>query len=90
MTTPSQWTASKGLAKAILHDRTQRRRLLGQIAGLLLVVFSVGLWVIDGWLAKGLWRFLIWWGGCGVLALFVIVFALYDAMRVIREERERF
>ena len=90
MKTPSRWTASKGLAKGILHDRTLRRRLLGRIALLLLAVFAVGLWVIDGWLAQGLWRFLIWWSGCGALALFVIVFALYDALRVVREEADRF
>lgn len=85
----SRWDASKGLAKGILHDRTLRRRMLGRCALLMLAVFAVGLWVIDGWLMGSLWRFLIWWSGCAALAVFVIVFALYDALRVIREERER-
>ncbi len=85
----SRWNASKGLAKGILHDRALRRKMLGRCAVLLLAVFALGLWVIDGWLMGSMWRFLIWWGACGALAVFVVVFALYDALRVIREETDR-
>jgi peptidoglycan biosynthesis protein MviN/MurJ (putative lipid II flippase) len=86
---PSDWQSSKGLAKGMLHDRTTRRKLMARSLALLLAVFAIGLWGIDEWLAADLWRFIIWWGGCGFLALFVVVFALYDVMRVIREERDR-
>jgi len=87
---PSDWQASKGLAKSMLHDRSTRRKLMGRSLAVLLAVFAIGLWGIDKWLAANLWRFIIWWGGCAFLALFVVVFAFYDVMRVIREERERF
>jgi hypothetical protein len=86
---PSDWQASKGLAKGILHDRPARRRAMGRSVALLLAVFAIGLWGIPGWLQEDPWRFILWWGGCGLLTLFVLLFALYDVMRVIREERER-
>lgn len=86
---PSDWQSSKGVAKSILHDRTLRRKAMARSLVLLLAVFAIGLWVIDKWLATNLWRFVLWWGGCAFLAAFVVLFALYDAMRVIREERDR-
>jgi peptidoglycan biosynthesis protein MviN/MurJ (putative lipid II flippase) len=86
---PSDWQSSKGVAKSILHDRTLRRKAMARSLALLLAVFAIGLWAIDEWLAADLWRFILWWGGCAFLAVFVVVFALYDAMRVIREERDR-
>ncbi|MEK7954258.1 hypothetical protein [Luteolibacter soli] len=86
---PSDWQSSKGLAKSMLHDRPTRRKLMARSLALLLAVFAIGLWGIPGWLAADLWRFIIWWGACGFLAIFVVVFALYDVMRVIREERDR-
>lgn len=86
---PSDWQAGKGLAKSILHDRPARRRAMGRSAALLLGMFAIGLWGIDGWLQADLWRFIAWWGFCGFLAIFVMLFALYDVLRVIREERER-
>lgn len=85
---PSDWQSSKGLARSILHDRPARRRVMGRSVVLLLGMFAIGLWGIDGWL-QDLWRFIAWWGFCGLLTIFVMLLALYDMMRVIREERER-
>lgn len=56
---------------------------------LLMVVFSLGWWVIDEWLAADVRRFILWWGACGAICVFMVLFALYDVTRVIREERER-
>jgi hypothetical protein len=86
---PSDWQLSKGLAKGILHDRPARRRAMGWSVALLFAVFTIGLWGIDGWLKADVWRFVIWWGGCGLLAIFVTLFAVYDVFSVIREERDR-
>lgn len=86
---PSSWSADKGIAKGILGDRTLRRRAMSRCLMLLLAVFAVGLWVIPGWLGANVWRFLLWWAGCGALAIFTVAFALYDAMAVIREERDK-
>jgi hypothetical protein len=87
----SQWSQNKGLARAILQDRTMRRRVINRFLLLLLIVFALGLWGIDGWLQeKGhLLRFVLYWGGCGSLTLFLLVLAIYDACAVIREERDR-
>ena len=79
-----------GMAMAILTDRSLRRRVLSSFLVLLLAMFASGLWVFDSWLEASLWRFVIWWGACAALAVFIFLFALYDAMAVIREERERF
>jgi len=87
---PSEWQSRKGLATSMLHDRPTRRKLMARTLALLLAVFAIGLWGIDEWLAKNVWRFISWWGGCAFLALFMVLFALYDVMRVIREERDRF
>ena len=85
----NDWQSSKGVARNILHDRTLRRKAMARSLVLLLAVFAIGLWGIPGWLQENLWRFVIWWGGCGLLAIVVVLFALYDVMRVIREERDR-
>jgi hypothetical protein len=84
------WADSLGLALAVLHDRTVRRRVMMRFVVLLLGVFALGLWVVDDWLLASPWRFVMWWGGCGLLAVFVFLFALYDVLAVVREERERF
>lgn len=84
-----QWSASKSVAKGLLRDRTARRRAMARCLMLLLAVFAIGLWGIDAWLKANIWRFFLWWAGCAMLALFTVLFAFYDAMAVIREEREK-
>jgi hypothetical protein len=32
---------------------------------------------------------LFWWGGCAVATVVVMLFALYDALLVFREERSK-
>ncbi len=68
-----------------------RRRVINRILALLLIIFALGLWGIDGWLQeKGhVWRFLLYWAGCGALTVFILILAIYDALAVIREERDR-
>lgn len=85
-----RWEHDKVVARAILHDRGMRRKVIGRMLWLDLAVMACGLWLIDGWLAKNMWFFVIWWGGCGLLTLLVMLFAVYDALAVVREEREKF
>ena len=80
---------NRAIAAGILKDRTQRRKALGTCAFLLLGMFALGLWGIDGWLERGWVRFAIYWGACGLWCLWVMVFALFDALSVLKEERER-
>jgi hypothetical protein len=83
------WKSSKGIAKAILHDRATRRKWLARWLMVTMGWMVLGLWVLDGWLDNNLWMFVAWWGICGVLAVVLMIFALYDALAVIREEREK-
>lgn len=85
----SRWSANKGVARGILHDRSARRRIMARLLLLLLAVFAIGLWGIDVWLRADIWRFFLWWAGCGLLAVFIVMFAVYDVFAVLREERER-
>jgi hypothetical protein len=84
---PSSWSLSKSLARALLHDRTERRRIMARILMLVLAIISAGLWLIDQWLVASVWRFLAWWGTCAVLTCLMMLLALYDLLAVIREER---
>lgn len=73
----------------MLRDRVTRRKMLGYWVLLVLGWISLGMWGIDEWLADSAVRFLIWWGACFVITLMLIMFALYDALSVVREEREK-
>ncbi len=86
---PSNWDSSKGIAKAILHDRGMRRKWMARWLMATIAWFAVGLWVIDEWLGDSAVRFLVWWGLCALLALVLMIFALYDSIAVVREERNR-
>jgi hypothetical protein len=81
------WKDCKGIARAILHDRPARRRLMGRMLLFALALMAAGLWLVDGWLAADPWRFLAWWGACALATFGVMLLALYDALAVIREER---
>jgi drug/metabolite transporter (DMT)-like permease len=77
------------LSRAILRDRTTRRKWLGAFALSLVVVFGVGTTFLAGWLSESIARFSLYWLGVLGLIVVVILFALYDALAVIREERDR-
>jgi len=83
------WEDCKGIARAILDDRAARRRVIGRMLMAALLMMAVGLWLIDGWLASSVPRFVIWWGGCAALTCVVMLFAVYDALAVVREERRK-
>ena len=82
-----QWEMDKAAAAALLADRTRRRRVLGGFALALLGMLALGLWGIDGWLTESLMRFAVYWGLCGLGCLFVMLFAVFDALASIREIR---
>ena len=84
----SDWQADKAVAQAILSDRRLRRRALAISLMVALVLLALGLWVIDAWLEDVLWRFLLWWSGCALVSLWVLLFALFDALKSIQEARD--
>lgn len=85
----SGWDGSKLLARAILRDRVARRKVIGRLLVVALVMMASGLWMIDGWLVGNPWGFLLWWAACALITCLVMMFALYDVLAVIREEREK-
>ena len=86
----NSWNHSTGLARAILHDRAERRKWLFYLVLAPLGMLALGLWVIDGWIWTSLWRVILWGGGCALATLVAMLFALYDSLAVIREEKEKF
>jgi hypothetical protein len=83
------WELSKALAKAILYDRGQRRKWLGRWLLLTMAWMAAGLWVVDAFLSKNAWMFLLWWAFCFFLVSVLIIFALYDVLAVMREEGKK-
>lgn len=85
----SGWIHCKLIARAILHDRAERRKVIGRLLALALLLMGGGIWLLDGLLARNPWGFLLWWGGCALVTCGVLLFALYDALAVLREERTK-
>lgn len=83
-----QWQAHKALARAILADQGQRRRLLAPGGAVVLGMTALGLWLIDGWLEREWLRFVLWWGVCGLMTLWLLLFALYEVLLGIRDSRK--
>jgi hypothetical protein len=81
------WNDSKQIARGILRDRSVRRRWLGAFLLASLSMIAAGVCVIDAWLASGPLVFLLWWGACALLTFFTLLFAVYDALAVAKEEK---
>ncbi|MBB5349831.1 hypothetical protein HNR46_000052 [Haloferula luteola] len=87
---PSAWEMDKAVAAGILVDRRRRRKWLGGFAAGMIAMVLLGLLGIDDWLEKSLVRFATYWVVCGGWSLWVMLFAVFDALSVIKEEREKF
>jgi len=84
-----EWAIRKGMAAAILGERGLRRQVLGGFTLVALAMLAVGLWGIDEWLAGSPLRFLVYWAACALWCLWLMLFALYDLLAAINEERAR-
>jgi hypothetical protein len=81
------WNDSKRIASVILRDRSARRRWLGAFLLVSLGMIAAGVWVIDAWLALEPMVFLLWWGACALLTIFTLLFAVYDGLAAVKEEK---
>lgn len=86
---PGAWNNSTDLARAILHNRTERRKWLGRMMMVPVLMLAIGLWGLGAWLAESPLRFLLWWSGCALATCIVMLFAIYDALAVVREEKAK-
>lgn len=73
------------LAKGILHTRSLRRRFGVQLLTVIMLFFSLGVFVIGSWLETDRWIFAIYWGFVFILTLILMFLAMYDAMRCVVE-----
>ena len=83
------WSDCKAIARAILHERAARRKVIWRMLMIALLLMGAGLWLIDGVLARDPLLFLLWWGACALATIMVLLFALHDALSVMREERDK-
>jgi polyferredoxin len=81
------WNDSKRIASGVLRDRFARRRWLGAFLLVSLGMIAAGVWVIDAWLALEPMVFLLWWGACALLTLITLLFAVYDGLAAVKEEK---
>jgi hypothetical protein len=77
------------IARVTLFERVRRRKLMSGILIAILVLFGLGNWPLDRWLSSSIWLMILWWGACMALCFFLVMLGLYDALAVIREEREK-
>jgi di/tricarboxylate transporter len=72
-------------AKAILRDRQARRRFLAQLLFVVIMVLVLGNWPLRDWVEETKPRFLVWWGGTAFFTIWMLMLAMYDALRVRKE-----
>jgi hypothetical protein len=72
-------------SKAFLRDRQTRRRFLAQLLFAVLVLMIVGNWPLRDWVEESTARFLLWWGVVAFLTVWMLLLAMYDALRVRKE-----
>ena len=73
------------VARAILHDRQARRKMMMRILLFLVGMLALGTWFIDGFLADSVWLFCAYWGALSLGAFFLILFCIYDILKVMQE-----
>ena len=83
------WQMSLAIAAVTLADRQKRRKFINGLLIFIVAYCALGTWPLDSWLSQGPWRMLFFWGFLGVLCLLLILFAVFDALAVIGEERRK-
>ena len=78
----------KDMAKHILHTRMLRRKLGVQVLLVLMVLFSLGVFVLEAWLESNIWLFTSFWALIFVLTSILLFLAFYDALRVVGEVKD--
>lgn len=77
---------SRLLARAMLHDRIMRRKLMLIVLMSLIAAVALGTWGIDSILSSNIALFCVYWGGLCIGVLFLILFCIYDMLKVLKGE----
>lgn len=72
-------------AKALLRDRSARRRLMAQLLFVTMILLVLGNWPLRDWVGASLLRFVTWWGATFFLTIWIMLLAIYDVGRIQRE-----
>lgn len=80
---------SLAIAVVTLSDRKKRRKFITGLLMVIIGVFCLGNWPLKSWIDSSLWLMLLWWGGCAFLCLLLVLFAVFDALAVIQEEKRK-
>lgn len=72
-------------SRALLRDRTARRRFLAYLVIVVVTLLILGNWPLSSWVEETRPRFVVWWGGTTFLTIWMLLLAMYDASRVRRE-----
>jgi len=80
---------SLAIAAVTLANRKRRRKFISGLLVLIIGIFALGNWPLEAWIERSLWRMLFWWGGCAFLCLLLVLFAAFDALAVIGEEKRK-
>lgn len=78
-----------GVAREILNTRELRRKILLRLVIGLLALVILGASLLAGFLASEPWLFMLWWFFVFFLTLVVILFALYEILMTLKEEKEK-
>ena len=81
----SWFSFARSVARTLLQFRETRRKIIFYTIMSLLVVFAIGNWPLAGWLEDSPIRFLFYWGGCVILAVFLFLLGLYDFLAIMKE-----
>jgi hypothetical protein len=81
----SWFSFARSVARTLLQFRETRRKIIFYTIMSLLVVFAIGDWPLAGWLEDSSIRFLFYWGGCAILAIFLFLLGLYDFLTIMKE-----
>lgn len=76
------------LARGVLHDRVLRRKMMGQLLLMLVILVALGAWGIDKWLEKSVLWFSIYWGLVMLYALLIILLCFYDMLAISSDNKK--
>ncbi len=73
--------------QGILRTRSKRRTLVVYILIGVIVLIALGMSVLSAWLAQDIKLLSLYWGIVLMLTCLVMILALYDMTRVVKEEK---
>ncbi len=87
-TQPSRLSVVLAITKVALRTRRLRRQLMFALTVAMMLLVFVGAYPLSGFLLARPWLFIFFWGFSLLLVITVLLLALYDMLRISREEND--